>query len=122
MLSKMHICWCQYLLTLNLNPFKYVPGNFNMIITAPHGGYIDVPNCPLCNFGCFINGKCQYDSSSSCTPNPDKCDIAAGRDFYTQEIARLVVQSITMLKQKTPHLVIMKCSRLLYNLSILLYS
>ena len=122
MLSKMRICWCQYLLTLNLNPFKYVPGNINMIITAPHGGYIDVPNCPLRNFGCFINGKCQYDSSSSCTPNPDKCDIAAGRDFYTQEIARLVVQSITMLKQKTPHLVIMKCSRLLYNLSILLYS
>ena len=82
-----------------------------MIITVPHGGYLDVPSCPYRNYGCYINGQCIYDSSSTCTRDPTNCDYSYLRDSYTQEIARLVVQNIAMLKGKTPHLVIMKCTR-----------
>ena len=90
---------------------QYVPGNFNMIVTAPHGGYLDVPNCPYRDFGCYINKQCYYNSSSTCTRDPARCDIASDRDSYTQEIARMVAQNIANLKGKTPHLVIMKCTR-----------
>ena len=90
---------------------QYVPGNFNMIVTAPHGGYLDVPNCPYRDFGCYINKQCYFNSSSTCTRDPARCDIASDRDSYTQEIARMVAQNIANLKGKTPHLVIMKCTR-----------
>ena len=90
---------------------KYVPGNFNMIVTAPHGGYLDVPNCSYRNFGCYINSQCYFNSTSTCTRDPANCDISTTKDAYTQEVARMVVQNITSLKGKTPHLVIMKCTR-----------
>jgi hypothetical protein len=89
---------------------QYQPGNFNMIITAPHGGYLDVPNCPNRTEGCLVNDKCFFNSSSDCTRDPS-CDISFIRDAYTQEIARLVQTKVAALKGKTPHLVIMKCTR-----------
>jgi len=90
---------------------EYVPGNFNMIVTAPHGGYLDVPNCPYRDFGCYIQNVCYYNSASTCVRDPANCDATVGRDGYTQEVARMVVQNIATLMKKTPHMVIMKCTR-----------
>jgi hypothetical protein len=81
-----------------------------MIISVPHGGYLDVPNCPKRSEGCIVNGQCFYNSSSNCLRDPS-CDYSYLKDGYTQEIARMVVQNITTLLKKTPHLVIMKCTR-----------
>ena len=89
-----------------------------MIVTAPHGGYLDVPNCSYRNFGCYINSQCYFNSTSTCTRDPANCDISTTKDAYTQEIARMVVQNIASLKGKTPHLVIMKCTRYLLNVNI----
>ena len=82
-----------------------------MIITAPHGGYLAVPNCPLRNSGCWINSQCYFDSSSTCVRDPIKCDYSFAKDGYTQEIARMVAQNVATVLKKTPHLVIMKCTR-----------
>jgi hypothetical protein len=73
-----------------------------MIVTAPHGGLLDVPNCPQRSAGCMVNGQCFYNSSSNCLRDPS-CDYSYMPDSNTQQIARLVVQSITSM-QKERHI------------------
>lgn len=81
-----------------------------MIITAPHGGDLAVPDCPSRCDGCLVDSECYYDSSSTCEKSPS-CKISFAKDLNTEEVARKMAQSIASRLKKTPHLLIMKCSR-----------
>ena len=38
-----------------------VPGDLNVIVSAPHGGYSEPTTIPDRTAGCLVNGKCVWD-------------------------------------------------------------
>lgn len=84
---------------------EYQPGNLNVIITIPHGGYLNPASIPQRDAGSYINGQCVY--AHNVGPKDHKrFPVRYKRDNYTQELGFLISQELTVLTLKKPHVVI----------------
>ena len=84
---------------------KYIEGNMNLIITAPHGGGELPSSIPDRTPGCFSSNKCLY--RYGCLPqNANKCSVKTLGDRYTSEMAELIFEHVRMLTKATPYLII----------------
>ena len=91
---------------------QYIPGSrcSPIILSAPHGGYLEPDNIPDRGAGCFKNNSCIF--SHTCgEPNWTKCKAQFKRDQYTLEISHIVREKIKELTGETPHLILSRLKR-----------
>ena len=89
---------------------EFIPGNTNLVISAPHDGKVEPPSIPVRGPGCRreAGGECQFGRG----PREEECDtdlrcrVITGRDTNSGEIARVVFTKYLELTGLTPHLVI----------------
>ena len=87
---------------------EYTPGNTNLIIGAPHGGYEKPANLQDRHAGCWDGQRCIYNHTCG-VYNATKCKTLIHQDEYTFEVAELLTEGYYNLSGKWPHLI---CNRL----------
>ena len=89
---------------------EFIPGNTNLVISAPHDGTVKPPNIPMRQPGCKreTGGECQFsrDQREEDCETELQCKVVTGRDTNSGEIARVVFTKYLELTGMTPHLVI----------------
>ena len=85
---------------------EYLPGSrgSQIIISAPHGGYLNPSNIPNRRYGCLKDGKCIW--KHNCGQTSTKCKSVWVNDDNTKEISRILRNEIYRLTNKWPHLII----------------
>ena len=91
---------------------EFIPGNTNLVLSAPHDGTVEPPNIPMRRPGCRRErgAQCEYNRKEveeevECQPEL-VCRVITGRDTASSEIARVVFTKYLELTGLTPHLVI----------------
>ncbi len=98
-------------LSFRAQDVTYVPGDLNLIITAPHGGYTTPANVPDRHHGCVVNNTCVF--QYGCTPqDATNCRVVTLRDQYTKEIAELFFDIVKNKTGRTPYLVTCNWARI----------
>lgn len=96
---------------------EYIPGDTNLIISVPHGGYLTPSSIPDRSPGCLDDsGVCHFPCPTSsseaphvCTPRNSKCSncqVIIGGDSFTQEIGKELVKEINVITGKTPYVIL----------------
>ena len=60
------------LVTSQATYVECVPGDLNVIVSAPHGGYEEPDTIRDRTAGCFVDGECVWDHDCG-TPDEDEC-------------------------------------------------
>ena len=89
---------------------EFIPGNTNLVISAPHDGTVKPPNIPVRQAGCRreTGGECQFsrDQREEECQTDLQCGVVTARDTNSAQIARVVFTKYQELTGLTPHLVI----------------
>ena len=82
---------------------EYVPGDLNIIISAPHGGSLWPISIPDRDAGTCINNEVVYDHKYK---NKDKFGVRTISDIYTVELSLMVAKELLRLTGRSPHIII----------------
>ena len=93
---------------------QYHPGTARIIISVPHGGYLEPEGIPDRIPGCLGSSpeekECIYKSNDSCA-NETLCKITTVTDAYTIELATVMADTIEEQLGDRPHLIISNLKR-----------
>jgi len=77
----------------------------NVIISSPHGGRVKIEGGWIRQQGSLIEGKCDYDPQIDGPKVPGKCKVITVSDHNTQELARIIRDTIHNRTGIQPHFV-----------------
>eukprot|EP00095_Tigriopus_kingsejongensis_P004044 maker-scaffold5_size1054832-snap-gene-5.16 protein:Tk04044 transcript:maker-scaffold5_size1054832-snap-gene-5.16-mRNA-1 annotation:"PREDICTED: uncharacterized protein LOC100492536" len=119
--NRMNILGFVLLIALNLASgdefdseyIQYIPGNFNVVVTIPHGGSAKPSSWPDRRPGCpNTNGvACYYSKTDPCIPDASQCSFVHVSDAHTRTIGLGVANVIMQRFGKQPHVVVLMLHR-----------
>lgn len=90
---------------------EYIQGDLDLVLAAPHGGYLTPFYMPDRDAGCYVQGKCVF--RHKCQPKDfDECKAVVEHDDLTRELTFLIAYEIKKLIGRQPHLVLNNLDRI----------
>lgn len=91
------------------NFVEYIPGDLNMIISIPHGGFDQPSDIPDRTAGCLSAEKCVYVHNKTC--GVWECRIVTGSDTDTIDLGMVLSDILLSILGAKPHVIISHLKR-----------